>query len=355
MRLGLPLIKADSGLSLALGSLTEGLSPLQLCSAYAALGNSGFYTPAHTVRRIESAAGELLYEFSAETTQAIRPQSAAILTSMLETAVESGSAQALQSVGFPVAAKTGTVAMEDEGNRDAWIAAYTGNVAVCVWMGFDEPDSAHCLAEGTGGSSFPARLAAAFLSACKQRADSGPFALPEGVSSVEIDRTALEEHGLVMLPCEYTPPSARTDELFFTGSEPTMVSNIWHAPAMVWDLTVVRQEGRPVLEFTAEAGAGYRVYRTTDGERVCIAELVCAEAGMMQVVDGTADPSLAHSYTVVPYHASLAKEQIDLIGAECLPVSVEPQTALWDWLFPQPTRQPGQTQEDVPLFTGLSQ
>lgn len=353
-RLGIPLTKTDSGLSLALGSLTEGVSPLQLCSAYAALANSGAYLPAHIVRRIESSSGELLYEYQAEPVQAMRPESASLLTSMLETAVESGSAKALQSVGFPVAAKTGTVAMEEQGNRDAWIAAYTPSVAVCVWMGFDEPDAQHCLPEGSGGSAYPARLAAAFLSACAGRASSGPFPLAAGLSQVAIDQTALDQLGLVMLPCEYTPPSAQAQELFFTGEEPTMVSNIWHAPSMVWDLTASRQDGYPVLEFTAEAGAGYRVWRETQGERVCIAELVSPSADIVQIVDGTADPSLAHSYTVEPYHAALAEEQIDLTGGECLPVLCEPESGLWQRLFPQPTRAPFSAQEE-PLFTGPSQ
>ncbi|MBQ4086317.1 MAG: PBP1A family penicillin-binding protein [Clostridia bacterium] len=347
-RLGLPLTKADSGLSLALGSLTEGLSPLQLCSAYAALANSGSYLPAHTIRRIENAEGELLYAFSSEKTQAMRPESAAILTSMLETAVKSGSAQALQNVGFPVAAKTGTVAMEEEGNRDAWIAAYTQNVAVCVWMGFDEPDNAHFLPEGSGGSAYPARLAAAFLSACSSRADSDLFPLISGLSKVEIDLRALEERDLVMLASEYTPPSCRAEELFFSGIEPTMVSDVWRAPSAVWDLRVSQQEGLPVIEFTAEAGAGYRVMRKTAGESVCIAEIVPSIADIVRIVDGSADLSQPNSYSVVPFHAELAAEGIDLSGTECMPVEFSAKNPLWEWFLPETTLAPAG--EQSPLF-----
>jgi len=353
-RLGIPLTKSDSGLSIALGALTEGVSPLALCSAYSAFANGGMRTGAHCIRKIEDADGNLLYAFSGEAEQAVSPESASIITSMLETAVESGSAQALQSVGFPVAAKTGTVSMEEEGNRDAWIAAYTQNVSVCIWMGFDEPDSAHCIPEGSGGSAYPARLASAFLSACADRADSGIFPIAHGLSRVTIDRAALDETGQIMLCSEYTPPSMQMPELFRTGSEPTMVSNVWQAPDMVWDLRVHQQDGLPVIEFTAQAEAGYRIYRTTDGERTLIAETSSMIADTVRIIDGEADPAKAHSYSVVPYHAALYEEGVELTGTECLPVLWSPTARIWEWFDAQePEEAPAAGEE--PLFTGLSQ
>ncbi|MDO4739667.1 MAG: PBP1A family penicillin-binding protein [Eubacteriales bacterium] len=352
-RLGLPLSKADNGPSLALGALTDGVSPLQLCSAYAAIANGGSLIPAHCIRRIEDGSGEVLYSFSAEPTQAMRPESASLLTSMLESAVTDGSAKALQAAGFPVAAKTGTVAMEDEGNRDAWIAAYTPNLSLCIWMGFDEPDAKHCLPEGSGGSSYPARLATALLTEAKGKADAGAFPLAPGLEQVSIDRRALEEFGLVMRSGEYTPPSLQMQELFFTGSAPTQVSNIWQAPSMVWDLTVAQQDGLPVIEFTAEAEAGYRVLRETDGEQTCVAEVVSSAAGPVRVVDGSAQPDKTHFYSVVPFHALLAKEQIELCGAECLPVEFRAKSKLWELFLPDATSAPA-VQEEQPLFTEAS-
>lgn len=351
-RLGIPLTSSDSGLSLALGALTEGVSPLEMCSAYSALANSGTRMEAHCIRRIEDHLGNVLYEFSGHGMQAMQEQSACMLTSMLESAVSTGSAKALQNVGFPVAAKTGTVAMEEEGNRDAWIAAYTQNVAVCVWMGFDEPDAQHHLAEGSGGSAYPARLAAAFLSACASRADSGAFPLAEGVVEAQIDGAALNEEGAVMLSSEYTPPSQQLTELFYVGREPTIISNYWHAPDMVWDLRVQQQNGVPVISFTAQAGAGYRVYRTTQTERTLIADVVSSIDDIVQIIDGAADRESAHSYTVVPYNAALAAEDIDLSGTECLPVVWSPASRLWEWLEPDSSTPAPATQEE-PLFSGL--
>lgn len=354
-KLGLPLSKADSGLSLALGALTEGVSPLELCSAYAAIANGGVYRAGHCIRRIENSAGELLYANESEPVRAMSEESACLLTSMLQTAVESGSAQALGRTGFPTAAKTGTVSMEEDGNRDAWIAAYTQNIAVCVWMGFDEPDSAHCIPEGSGGSAYPARLAAAFLSDCKDRADSGEFPTAEGLVEVPIDLAALDKTGQPMLCSEFTPPSQTASELFRRGNEPTMVSNVWQAPSMVWDLSVVQQDGHPVIRFTAEENAGYRVYRTTGEKRTEIAQVVSSAAEPITIVDGEADPEQQHRYSVVPFHAALAEENIDLCGTECLPVLFSARPALWEWIDPQPEPVQPHVMQQEPLFTGNPQ
>ncbi len=52
----------------------------------------------------------------------------------------------------PLAGKTGTVSMTG-GNRDIWMAAYTPEMSVAVWMGYDQTDAHHKLPNGiTGGT-----------------------------------------------------------------------------------------------------------------------------------------------------------------------------------------------------------
>jgi len=49
---GIPLDARDANLSLALGSMTYGVSPVQLAAAYAPFGNGGLFHPAHFIRKI---------------------------------------------------------------------------------------------------------------------------------------------------------------------------------------------------------------------------------------------------------------------------------------------------------------
>ena len=352
-RLGIPLSDADGGLSLALGSLTEGVSPARLCGAYAALANGGTAVEPHCVRRIEDRTGAVVYEWRSAPRRAISEESACLLTSMLESAVQTGSARALSQAGFPIAAKTGTVAMEAvDGNRDAWIAAYTPRLAVCVWMGFDEPDAAHCLPSSTGGSAEPARLACAFFQTNRERADAGAFPLAKGIVSVEVDRRALEQTRLPMLAGLWTPPSQRMTELFREGDAPRVTSNVWSAPRMVWDLSVASEDGAPLVRFTAEAGSGYRVWRESAEGRVLAAEVVAPAAGMVEIRDEGADRASSQSYSVTSFNAELAAEGIDLSGEACLPVVWEPRGALetiWERVL-GPTAPPIAAPEEEPLF-----
>ena len=107
----------------------------------------------------------MLYEAPQAEERAVSAETACLVTDMLRTAAAEGSANALSAVGTNVAGKTGTVDMESGGNRDIWTVAYTPKLAVAVWMGFDEPDAEHALPDWAGGSSYPARLCANFLTA----------------------------------------------------------------------------------------------------------------------------------------------------------------------------------------------
>ncbi len=163
-RFGISPAERDADLALALGSMTDGVSPARLCAAYCALANGGQRVEPHTVRKIVSSDGHVLYEAPQAEGQAVSAETACMLTDMLRTAAAEGSANALSAVGTNVAGKTGTVDMASGGNRDAWTVAYTPKLAVAVWMGFDEPDAEHSLPDWAGGSSYPARLCANFLS-----------------------------------------------------------------------------------------------------------------------------------------------------------------------------------------------
>ena len=351
-RFGIALEDADSGPSLALGALTEGVSPARLCAAYCALANGGRTVTPHCVCRIEDRNGRTLYESVSENRRVVSAQSACLITSMLQTAVDSGSARALSDVGFPVAAKTGTVSMEADGNRDAWITAYTPSLAACVWMGFDEPDASHCLPVSTGGSAEPARLAASFLRENAHRANGGAFPLAEGVVSAEIDLRALEETGHAMLAGPYTPPSQRLTELFRESDAPVAVSDVWKAPRMVWDLSVASEGGAPLVRFTAEAGAGYRLWRESGGERSLIAEVTAPAAGLVEIADPGADRDAVSVYSITAFNAECAAEGVELEGEPCLGVCWEPRGTLrtiLDSVFPDRSSNDA-APDEIPLF-----
>jgi penicillin-binding protein 1A len=117
--------------SLALGASEVNL--LELTSAYGTFANQGMHTPVHGIRRVLNSQGEVIYENPKEKSQALDPDTAAIMTWMLRGVVEGGTGSNAY-LGRPVAGKTGT----SEKNRDLWFIGYIPQLATGVWLGKDD-------------------------------------------------------------------------------------------------------------------------------------------------------------------------------------------------------------------------
>ncbi len=327
-RFGIELSDRDANLSLALGSLTWGVSPAELCAAYAALANGGMAVEAHCVLRIESAEGAVLFAHMPEEHRAVKSETAYILTDMLKTAASEGSARALAQAGIPVAGKTGTVGMENGMTRDIWTTAYTPEVAVCAWMGFDQPDAEHALASYQGGSGFPARMCAALL---RGMALSGEdFPMPTGLRRAVIDKLALARDGAVALAVEATPGSYAAAELFYPDGMPRTASTLWDAPETPEDLAVREEDGMPLVTFTSLDGdADYLLMRRDSDGRTVVAATLSGPAGEEIAYRDMDAPRGAYcAYSVVPRHRLLYQEGALVTGRESAQAVYQPGGAI---------------------------
>jgi len=145
-KLGFELVEEDRCLPLALGGLTEGVSPLQMAGAYAAFANGGIYTRPYTIRSIETMGGNTLYK-RPEGVAVMKASTAEAVLSVLRSAVESGTGYRAGIRGIDVAGKTGTTELPDtpvfrglHGNKDAWFVGITPSFTAAVWLGYDEND-----------------------------------------------------------------------------------------------------------------------------------------------------------------------------------------------------------------------
>jgi penicillin-binding protein 1A len=119
-------------LSLALGAAEATL--IDMTGAYAIFPNQGVRMEPYAIMTITDRDGNILDENRPEPREAIRADTAYILTNLMQGVVQQGTAAAARSLKWPVAGKTGTV---DE-YTDAWFVGFDPNITVGVWVGYDE-------------------------------------------------------------------------------------------------------------------------------------------------------------------------------------------------------------------------
>lgn len=154
-RLGIELGKEDLNLSIALGGLHKGVSPLKMAQAYSVFANNGKFNTAHLIREIKDSRGRTIYVFKPENKQVISTSTATAMTGMLQDVVSQGTGSRAQLSQHKVAGKTGTTqaalpGVSKEANRDLWFVGYTSKWTAAVWMGFDRTDAEHYMRSGSG-------------------------------------------------------------------------------------------------------------------------------------------------------------------------------------------------------------
>ncbi|UPK45398.1 PBP1A family penicillin-binding protein [Paenibacillus pabuli] len=154
-RLGIELGKEDLNLSIALGGLHKGVSPLKMAQAYSVFANNGKFNTAHLIREITDSRGRTIYVFKPENKQVISTSTATVMTGMLQDVVSQGTGSRAQLGRHKVAGKTGTTqaalpGISKEANRDLWFVGYTNKWTAAVWVGFDRTDAEHYMRSGSG-------------------------------------------------------------------------------------------------------------------------------------------------------------------------------------------------------------
>lgn len=151
----------DQGLSVALGGLKKGLTPLQMAAAYRTFYDEGFYIKPYSVIEIKNRDGQTLENSCEESQRLFSKQTSWYLTRMLEAVVEDGTASTSQyPKGF--AGKTGSTQHPhvEDGYKDAWFVGFNPTYTIATWIGYDQSDEEHYL---TKGSSLATQLSSSVM------------------------------------------------------------------------------------------------------------------------------------------------------------------------------------------------
>jgi membrane carboxypeptidase/penicillin-binding protein len=195
-------LRPEYGLALGVSEV----SLLELTSAYGVLANRGWRVPPTSIRRVASPNGDTLEtNVQAWGERILREEVAFLLTSILQGAVERGTAKGARIPGRAVAAKTGT----SQDAADIWLVGYTPRLVAGLWAGFDQPRS---LGSHESAGRLAAPIWADFMRRVLPEIPPETVPLPEGVFMASVNwRTGL--------PTGPEDPEAFT-EFFIRGEVP---------------------------------------------------------------------------------------------------------------------------------------
>lgn len=317
-KMGIPTQQSDHNLSLALGSMTYGVTPVELAAAYIPFANGGIYHAPHCIERIVNPSGETVFERENSGKRVISEQNAYLMTSLLQSVISNGTGTRMLSANTPVAGKTGTVSMSG-GNRDIWMAAYNRDLSVSVWMGFDQTDASHKIPHGITGGKNTASVAAQFFKDVYDGKEKPQFDTPNGLIWLTLDKRAITARGSVMLAGETTPKDYRISEVFTISNRPYAVSDLWNAPSAPASFYVAHDGGGfPELHFKAADTARYRIQRDAVGESVILTEIMGTSGQNVTYSDTSAVPGVLYTYRVIPIHEELLQQGIWLEGKQAV-------------------------------------
>src|SRR5258705_12685681 len=157
-RLGIST-KLDANASIALG--TSEVSLTELVGAYVPFANGGQGVSPHVVTRIRTTQGKVLYARPADQLgRVVEPRHVAMMNTMMQETLLSGTARKAEIPGWIAAGKTGT----SQDFRDAWFIGYTANLVTGVWLGNDDNSPTR---KATGGG-LPVEVWTRFMRAAHQ-------------------------------------------------------------------------------------------------------------------------------------------------------------------------------------------
>jgi penicillin-binding protein 1A len=225
------LSEKDYNASTALGGITDGVTNLELTAAFGAIGAGGTYTRPVFFTKVLDHDGNVLLESGRESRQALKPETAFLLTDAMRDVLvgrnkfadtpinPTGRRAALE--GMAAAGKSGTTT----DNKDLWFVGYTPYYTAGIWSGNDGNQPV------TGGTSYHKDIWKRIMDRVHEGLSDTGFGIPEGVKKYQICRKSGKR--AVVGVCDLDPRgSAVYSEYFAPGTAPVSVCDV-HGKAFV--------------------------------------------------------------------------------------------------------------------------
>ena len=191
--------------ALALGGQTNGISPLDMASAFSTFANYGEHIETTCFTKITNRRGDVLIDNTPEVTRVYDESVASLMVNILRGVVTSGTGYKARLNSQPTAGKTGTTTDD----YDAWFCGFTPKYTASVWIGCDVN-----LNLATTGGSAAAGAWGNIMERIGALDERGSFELRGNFVTAAIDIKTGRR------PTELTPEEDIRSEIFINGTQP---------------------------------------------------------------------------------------------------------------------------------------
>ncbi len=192
--------------ALGLGQLNYGVTLRELTTAYTALADGGVYHPYRSYYRVTDSEGNILLSRADESERILSPESAAIMTKLLEGVIESGTSSAVTLQNLcACAGKTGTT----QNDHDRWFIGYTPSLVCGVWCGYEYPEAL------VGRNLCTNIWNTVMRRIVTERGEKRDFEIPATIVQANYCR---DSGKLLSAACQKDPRGNRTETGWFTAS-----------------------------------------------------------------------------------------------------------------------------------------
>jgi penicillin-binding protein 1A len=191
-------------LAVALGAAEATL--VEMTSAYSVYPNQGVRMRPYSVLKVSDRQGNVLEENRPEPKDAIRADTAYVMTSLLRGVVQRGTATKAAGLNWAIGGKTGTT----DDYTDAWFIGFDPDITIGVWVGYDQKRTMG--PAGTGSESAVPIWVDVMKAWIATRTEPPTFEPPGNIVFVSVDRGSGN-------PAIDGTPGAIT-ESFISGTQP---------------------------------------------------------------------------------------------------------------------------------------
>ena len=172
----------DQVLSLAIGGMTHGASPLEMAAAYGTIANDGVYITPTFYTKVVDKDGNTVLTPNQEETRVFSEQTAYLAKSIAEEPVtaSNGTATYCKISGMDVAAKTGTT----DNSYDRWLCGFTPYYAAATWFGYDNNEEVRGFSQNPAGQIWDA-----IMTDIHKDLEDATFERPSGIVEETVCRT----------------------------------------------------------------------------------------------------------------------------------------------------------------------